>query len=520
MGFLSQMTTQFKKIWSGLSGWQRGTVIGILVLALTGIIALIYKSGQPKMEALYTNLDPANASAIVAKLKEMKVDYRLADEGRSILVPSEDKYQLRLDMAGEVNLNGVVGFETFNETRFGETDTDKRVRFLVALQGELTRTIEELDEVEAAKIHIALPQPSLFIKDQKEPTASVLLRLKAYAQLKPEQVQSIMSFVSHSVEGLKPQNVTIMDINGNLLSEGLAEVTGSMAAATSRISANQLVLKQQYEQELSHSIQSMLERTLGSGKAVVRASVSMDFDQVEKRSEIYGDAVLASEQTKEETSKGRTGQVGGNPADANMGGPSYGSVDSTGDSEYQLSERTRNYEISKTVETTIAAPGKVTRLSVSVLVDGDITTQEQDNITRAVSMAAGIDQNRGDSVAVVGMPFNNAEAEKLAADLARVEAANTRREYIKMGLMGFGLLALLGFMAFLLRYRPALRQPVPAMVGYQENAATTEPVELELESALTPEAAEKKSLKSQIDRLVDKSPEEVAKVLKTWMVEE
>lgn len=218
-----QITEQMKKIWSNLTAWQKGTLLGVTTVALVGIFILITIARQPSMEPLYNNLDPQDAGAVLAKLKEQNIDYQLVNEGKTILVPGKDVYQLRLDMAGQIDFKGIVGFESFNETRFGETDTDKRVRFLVALQGELTRTVEELDEVEKAKVHIALPQPSLFLREQKEPTASVLLRLKPYARLKPEQVKSIMAFVSNSVEGLKTQNVTIMDVNGNLLSEGVAE---------------------------------------------------------------------------------------------------------------------------------------------------------------------------------------------------------------------------------------------------------------------------------------------------------
>ncbi|PKM87219.1 MAG: flagellar M-ring protein FliF, partial [Firmicutes bacterium HGW-Firmicutes-12] len=272
MNYLIQIMEQIKKILAGLNGWQKATVLGVVFTAVVGVVALLVLSNTTAYEPLYTNLDPRDASSITAMLKEQKVDYKLADEGQTILVAAKDKYQLRLDMAGEINLQGIVGFESFNETRFGETDTDKRVRFLVALQGELTRTIEELDEVESAKVHIALPQPSLFIKDQADSTASVLLRLKPYASLKSEQINSIMSFVSHSVEGLETNNVTIMDVNGNLLSQGIANED----ALAGNITVSQMTLQQQYEQELARSIQSMLEQMRGPGKVVVRANVSMD----------------------------------------------------------------------------------------------------------------------------------------------------------------------------------------------------------------------------------------------------
>ncbi|MDD4146282.1 MAG: flagellar basal-body MS-ring/collar protein FliF, partial [Clostridia bacterium] len=259
----AQFQEQINNLWQKFSKGQKITVLFIIILFLAVIIGIIFAQ-QPKMEMLYSGLSSEDASALTAKLKEQKVPYQLADEGKTILVRAEDKYQLRLDMAGQVNLKGVIGFESFNETRFGETDTDKRVKYLVALQGELTRTIEYLDAVETAKIHIVLPQPALFVRDEKETTASVLLRLKAYAGLRPEQVKSIMSFVSHSVEGLKPENVTVMDVNGNLLSEGLGN--GS-SGDTVYISANQLALKQQYEKEFAKSLQTMLEKMRGAGKA-------------------------------------------------------------------------------------------------------------------------------------------------------------------------------------------------------------------------------------------------------------
>lgn len=306
MNFWTQLTEQARSIWQKLSGWQKATFAGVVLLFL--VVTTIIFVQKPKMEVLYSGLSPETASAMTEKLQELKVPYELVDEGKTILVNADKKYQLRLDLANEVNLSGVIGFESFNETRFGETDTDKRVRFLVALQGELTRTIEEMDEVESANVHIALPQSSLFIRDEKEASASILLRLKSNAVMDTKNVKSIMSFVSHSVEGLKPENVTVMDVQGNLLSEGIAE--GS-ELDTSKISASQLALKQQYEKEFSQSILSMLEKMRGVGKAIVRANVDIDFDKVETYSEKYGDAVLKSEQIHEESSTGTSPATGG-----------------------------------------------------------------------------------------------------------------------------------------------------------------------------------------------------------------
>lgn len=515
MGFWKQLTEQFKKMWTKFATWQKATVIGATSLALIGIIIFIVVANKPSMEPLYTNLDPKDASAIAAKLKENKVDYQLGDEGRTIFVPADQKYQLRLDMAEEVNLSGVVGFESFNETRFGETDTDKRVRFLVSLQGELTRTIDQLDEVAESRVHIALPAPSLFIQEQEDSTASVLLRLKPYAKLKPNQVKSIMAFISHSVEGLEEENVTVMDVNGNLLSDGLAEDEGIDFA---RISTTQLALKQEYEEDLARSVQSMLEKMRGPGKAVVRANVDMDFDKYESHKETYGDAVLADEHIKEERAKGMGTQNGGNPADTNMGGPSYGTAGNTGESEYELTDRTRNYDVSKTVESEIRAPGKIEKISLSVLVDGELTPQEQEKITEAVSSAAGIDLTRGDQVSVVGMAFNTEYYDEMKQAMEDSQQAQARQRYIQMGITGLGLLLLIAAVVYLLRKKRKEETDTGAFVGYTETAASQP--EFEFNTSMSPEFAEKKAMRDQVEKLTQSNPEEAAKVVKTWLIEE
>ncbi|NLO76413.1 MAG: flagellar M-ring protein FliF [Clostridia bacterium] len=513
MDVRAQILEQINNLWQKLSKWQRASILIIVVLFIIMIIAILLFN-KPQMEILYSGLSPENASAITAKLKEENVPYQLTDEGTTILVSAKDKYQLRLDMASEINLSGVVGFESFNETRFGETDTDKQVRFLVALQGELTRTIEHLDAVETAKVHIALPQPSLFIRDEKEATASVLLRLKPYASLTPGQVKSIMSFVSHSVEGLKPENVTVMDVNGNLLSENLVESTGD----TAYISANQLALKQEYEKKFAQSIQTMLEEMRGAGKAIVRASISMDFDRVETHSEKYMEPVVRSEQIREESSSGNSQTVGGNPADENMAGPSYGGTGS-GSSEYELTETTTNYEVGKTIETKIAAPGKITNISLAVIINGELIPEEESKIKDAVAKAAGINTERGDQITVVGIPFNNEDTTKLEEALAKRESYLQRMEIIKMLRAPLIILLLIGITFFVVRRIANRDYSSYAETGPQEVAAINND-ELGVELDLTPEALEKKNLQKQIDNIVRKNPEEVAKVIKTWLAEE
>jgi len=512
----AQILEQINNLWQKISKWQRVSLLIIIFLFIIMIIIILFFN-KPQMEVLYSGLSPENASAITAKLKEENVRYQLTDEGSVILVNAGDKYQLRLDMASEVNFSGVVGFESFNETRFGETDTDKQVRFLVALQGELTRTIEHLDAVETAKLHIALPQPSLFIRDEKEATASVLLRLKPYASLRPDNIKSIMSFVSHSVEGLKQENVTVMDVNGNLLSENLAE--GS-TGDTTYISANQLTLKQEYEKKFAQSLQTMLEEMRGAGKAIVRASISMDFDRVETHSEKLDEPVVRSEQTREESSSGNSQPVGGNPADENMAGPSYGGTGS-GTSEYELTETTTNYDVGKTTETKIVAPGKITNISLAVIIDGELVPEEEGKIKDAVAMAAGINAERGDQITVVGLPFNNEDVTKMEEALAERESYLQRMEILKTLRTPLIILLIIGIAFFVVRRmgNRELANSSYAETKSQEIAAIGNN-EFNVELDLSPEALEKKNMQKQIDGLIHKNPEEVAKVIKTWLAEE
>jgi flagellar M-ring protein FliF len=324
-----------------------------------------------------------------------------------------------------------------------------------------------------------------------------------------------MSFVSHSVEGLETNNVTIMDVNGNLLSQGIAE---EGTAATGNITVSQIALQQKYEQELSRSIQSMLEQMRGSGKVVVRAKVSMDFDQVETYSEQYGNSVLASEQVKEESSTGTSTIAGENPADSNMEGTTYGEIGTEGVSAHDLVERTRNYEVSKMVETKVVAPGKVTRVSVSVILDGEITDAEQALVSEAVGKAAGLDFERGDQVSIVAMPFNTEELEKIEVQIAEAEKAAARKDYITMGLYGLGIIVAAGLIVFIFRSLKNIlsTQLVPSM----ETVPSAAPTPREMNIALSPEAAAKKMKREQVDQLVESNPEDVAKVIKTWMLEE
>jgi len=219
--YLLQLKTQTVELWQRMTMVQRLIIGGSAVLLIGTLILLARGATKPDYGALFTQLDDQSAGQIVEKLKEMKISYQLSGAdtsgaGTTILVPAKDIDQTRIDLANTgLPTGGVVGFESFDATKFG--DTDRRARFLRALQGELTRTIEGMAEVDKARVHIVLPEPSLFIDEQKNATAAVMLKLKPNTTLEEGQVMGLVKLISNSVEGLKPDNVTIVDMTGKNL---------------------------------------------------------------------------------------------------------------------------------------------------------------------------------------------------------------------------------------------------------------------------------------------------------------
>lgn len=511
MNFLQQLRDQFTKIWTNFTKTQKIVVGGASFFVFVSLVLFAFFLGKTNYEPLYPDLNINDSALITTKLKDMKIDYKLAEDGTTILVPANLKHQLRLDLANELPQGGVIGFESFNNTKFGETDTDKRVRYLAALQGELTRTIQQMAEVESAKVHIVLPEPSLFLSESKPTTASVLLKLKPYATMDALKVRSIIHFLSHSVEGLLPENITVIDVYGNLLSEGVIKgANGELA--TANLTVNQINIKNQYEENLSKTLQSMLEKVLGPGKAIVRASVELDFDQVETSTEEFGDNVVRSEQIMEHYSEGSTPNYSGIAGtESNLTDmPSYPNAEA-GQSSSETSEITRNYEINRYLETRKKAPGEIKRLSVAVIIDGQLSAQEETNIQNIIAGAAGINETRGDMVSITSLAFNTDGYTELQEQIERETARQNRMELIKYGIIILGILALVALIIVLARSFLARKEKETEMVITDTERLTQQ---------LSPEELEKLEIQKSIDKIVKTQPESIAKVVRTWMAED
>jgi len=433
------------------------SLVGVAVVSMLLFGLIIMQARIADYSLLFANLPSRDAAEVVQWLKDRKIPYRLEGNGTMIMIPADQVYEARLELAGSGLADGGVGFEIFDKQSFGMTDFTQKVNYRRALQGELTRTITSLAPVEAARIHLALPEKRLFREQQQPATASVIVKLVAGRTLRDNQVQGIVHLVSGSVEGLDPEYVTVVDSNGRTLSNNRNdEMPGPMTPGM-------LSYQQTMESRLEHRAQTLLERALGVGNALVKVNATIDYDQRERVEEAYDPrgAVVVSEQTmNEEGGRQIAGGVPGVVANLEEGAGAVTNIPSS------RTEETVNYELSKVVSKTVQSVGSVQSLSVSVLVadrvtpggggEAPVTTPrsaaEIQEIEQMVRTALGINDGRGDLISVVSMPF-----ETTFGDMTLPQPSMVDRVYPLLPLIRYGLLAIAALMVYLIFLRPLLR---------------------------------------------------------------
>lgn len=443
------------RMWRNAPAQQR---IGLaaFVLILAGLLALTAAiARRPHFGVLYASLNDEDAAKVVARLRDLKTPYRIAGGG-TIEVPVERIAELRLDLAADgLPTGGQAGFELFDRSRLGLSEFGERLNYQRALQGELARTIAHLDPVEEARVHISLPRERLYSSEQQEPSASVVLKLRGGQRLNAQQVRSIVHLVSGAVEGMRPEGVTILDTQGRLLSSGADGASGGLTAAS-----DHLELQREYERQVEETVQSMLDNVLGQGKSVVRASATLDFDQVQRERETYdpganGSGVML---TRRETRETYTGGGDLTPAgipgvSSNIGSAQPLATRAAGTDHYERTELNAEYRLSREVERRIEPPGRLERLSLSVFVDEGAKLGDVKDLKAAVIAAAGLDPSRGDQVVVTRIPFTPEPGPEKAG------AASAVRDFYSRVGQDFAAIALAAvFLFFVLR---ALRRPAP-----------------------------------------------------------
>ena len=525
---MAEMRDQLQKLWDRFPPRQRWIILGSALLLFITVLGTSYWYGsKPKFVPLFTDMETKDAGDVAARLQELKVPYEIMGNGTSIGVAEKDVYKTRLELARQGLPRGSKGFEIFDESKFGTTEFQNKVKYLQALQGELTRTIEGMAEVDKARVHIVLPEDSLYKKNEKPATASIMLKFKAGAKLSPEQVKGIVNLAAHSIRGLKAENITVVDNFARVLNESM-----DPSGPDSVFSVKQVELTRKKQDEMQKALESLLEQVLGPNKAAVRVSLELNFDQktVDKQTfePIIDDkGILRSSQESTENFKGTNPPPGG-PAGTTSNIPGYVTGSSNSQSNFEKKDATRNYEINETKEKTIVAPGGIKRISVGVLVDAGMSKTQQDSVTKTIMSAAGINPARGDIVTVEAVPFSTEIADKIKKEEQDFAQEQQKAQWTKVG-TGVGVVLLIaGIGMWILKRRREEEIEVLNMEADTSAPSTAAEAGLDKASAaalasirkMTPEEEVRNAEQEAIETLSKAKPEEVALLLKTWLAED
>jgi len=362
-----EFLSQVKSIFGALSPAKRVALLLIAGGTALGFYFLMTWAGKPDFTYLARNLSPEDAGAVLAKLKEKKIEYQIDDNGGSILVPSVHVHELRMDLAAQgLPRGGGVGFEIFDTTKLGMTEFVQNINYQRALQGELSRTINSFDKVLDSRVHIVMPSKSLFAEQEEPASASVVLKLSYGSWLRKGEIEGIVNLVSSSVSGLHPENVAVMDNTGKIF-------TAREKTIAESISSNQLEFQEKVEKNLENRVKTMLDSALGAGQSVVRISCDIDFKKEEKTEEIYfpETQIARSEQVSSVVSFDPDIPPSGIPGvGANINPAETATTGTKENIKVEKKDTIVNYEIGKTISHIIEPLGTIKRLSVAVIVDG------------------------------------------------------------------------------------------------------------------------------------------------------
>jgi flagellar M-ring protein FliF len=510
-------------------GQKAVTIAAILALVIGGYFFATWAS-KPSYSILFNNLSTKDASAIVQSLEKSGATYELANNGQTILVPKDQVDSLRLSLSGEgLPGDSDTGYSLLDQQGITTSDFMQHVDYQRAMEGELANTIKSIDGVEAATVHLVMPQKDVFADDQDQTTASVLVASSPSKPLSSQQVQAIVHLVASSVEGLDPTQVTVAGADGKILSTG-----GGAAVASGGGDSGSDSETVSFQNRLNTSLQNMLDAVVGPGHSAVTTTAQLDLDQTETTSKTYtSDPSVAalSESISREAYNGNGTGTGGVLGPDNIQVPN-GSTSSTGTGQYENSNTVRNNAVNQTEEVRKGAPGKVSRLSVAVLLDSTTAgTVNPAQIQQLVSAAAGIDPTRGDVVSVAAMPFSTSAAQQAQASLTASTAAETsakQMSLIKTGAMALVVLFLI-FLAWRASRRSKKRKALsPAELRHLEDMqnaleqqrlgelnAAIPSAAIEMAASREDEARDERQ--REIEQMVEEQPEEMAALLRGWL---
>lgn len=527
------------------------------VVMLAAVVALgVTQSQQPEWRVLYANLSDRDGGAVIAALDQLNVPHRFSDGGGAVMVPATQVHEARLKLASQgLPKGGAVGFELMENQKFGVTQFQERLNFQRGLEGELARSIMALAAVQSARVHLALPQQTAFLREQQKPSASVLLTLHGGRTLERSQIAGIVHLVGSSVPQLSPDAVSVIDQNGNLLSQ-------SGHAAPNGLDSTQLQHVKQLEQGLAARVLAIVEPIVGPGNVRTQIAADVDFTQSESTAEIYtpnqgnAPAAIRSQQLSEAPGAAGSGGAAGVPgvlsnqapgtAASPINGPAQVLAPAGGAAGAAAAaaagvkrDAVTNYEVDKTVRVVKSATGTVKRLSAAVIVnhatttgtDGKpvtkaLSTEQMEQISGLVREAIGYNKERGDSLSVANAPFSLAPATPDAAELPLWKQPEMIGLARSLG--GWVALPLVALIIIFGLVRPALKMGRGAGNGTARQLATTVQDPLSLPVPQQAHAAGPALLSAQpasgpqaqledIRQLAKQNPATVANVVRNWV---
>jgi len=517
--------------WKALSSLKKVLTIAGAALLAAVIILIIFYSNRVTYKALFYNLDSSESASILEILEQKGVSYKVV--GDTIYVPEDMVDKLRITIYSD-EYSSTKGYELFDESTFGLTDTEASVMYQRALETELARTISSIDGIKKARVHLVLPEDSVFVSDTQEATASITLKLQAGFTLDEKQVEAIISMVSGSVKNLPKKNVQVIDNNLRLLSDGLYDDTSEAGVSST---SDQQEMTEAFEKKLEKEVVETLEAIFGDGNVKSTVNADMNFDST-KITEVTYDpqSVIRSQTTTKENSINGAGtsNTDTSPVDNNMQNTTD---DENGGQTAQSSSETTttNYEIPQTETVTIKAPGEVKRMTVSVVIDGTLSEDEKASIRNIVAACTGYREDRGDVINVAAYTFNTDLEDKAQRDLEEMKKEEQqkalRQKYMLMGSGALILLVLIVVSSILISKRvkknmqkkllaAGAENAFEAVVGgTEDNQQIIRPQPVVYQPILDDDEIDL-NLENEIKNYAGKKPDQAIDVIKSWLAED
>lgn len=514
-----------RKAWGDFGKFTPGqkavTIVAVLALLVGGYLLTTWKS-KPQYAPLYSNLAASDASSIVDKLTSDNIPYQLSAGGAEILVPTADvdKARLAISAAGLPD-SGQTGYALLDKEGVTTSQFQQQIDYQRAVEGELAKTIQSIDGVQAASVHLAIPQQDVFNDGTQKTTAAVLLTLAPGTSVVDSQVQSVVNLVSSSVPGLDASNVTVSDSNGNVLSAPGTGTTGTVGAST------QAQMTQAYDNQLASSVQQMIDAALGPNHAVVTVNAALDFanSKVTKNSYLYNKNAPPVSQSKSKETYSGTGAQG---AGGTLGTTdTAGTVGGSGNGKYAKTDTTVNNALGTVTQTTQNAPGQLQNLHIAVELDKTAKNLNVPAISQLVRSGVGYNAARGDSLSVQAVPFDNsaalAAAKSAKAAAAQSAAAASKAKLLSIAKQAALALLLIGIAVgtwLAARKRKQAEPPADDNVlgldliddlGARDAETPTEHVEV------VNDIAEAANRRRALVTAADNRPKEVAQALSGWL---